>query len=92
MSQENVELLGRMFELFSERELDWDALFELLGPDIVWEVRSDFPDAGVYTGHEGVRRLSDVFDEAVGETGTGRSNTSTSEVVSSCRFVGADWA
>ena len=68
MSQENVELLGRMFELFSERELDWDALFELLGPDIVWEVRSDFPDAGVYTGHEGIRRLSDAFDEAVGET------------------------
>jgi ketosteroid isomerase-like protein len=68
MSQENVELLGRMFELFSERELDWDALFELLGPDIVWEVRADFPDAGVYTGYDGIRRLSDVFDEAVGAT------------------------
>ena len=68
MSQKNVELLRRMFELFSERELDWDALFELVGSDIVWEVRSDFPDAGVYTGYDGIRRLSDVFDEAVGET------------------------
>ena len=68
MSQENVELLRRLFELFSERELDWDAIFELVGPGIVWEVRSDFPDAGVYTGHEGIRRLSDAFDEAVGKT------------------------
>ena len=68
MSQQNEELLRRLFELFSERELDWNALLELVGPDIIWEVRSDFPDAGVYTGHEGIRRLSDVFDEAVEET------------------------
>ena len=47
MSRENVELLRRMFELFSPREMDWDAVFQLLDPDIVWEVRSDFPDAGV---------------------------------------------
>ncbi len=68
MSQADVELLCRMFELFSERENDWDALFELVGPDIVWEVRSDFPDAGIYTGYEGMRRWSDAFDEAVEET------------------------
>ena len=68
MSQADVELLCRMFELFSERENDWDALFELVGPDIVWEVRSDFPDAGIYTGHEGFRRLNAAFDEVVDET------------------------
>jgi ketosteroid isomerase-like protein len=68
MSQENVELLRRMFELFSHREMDWDAVFQLLDPDIVWEVRSDFPDAGIYSGYEGVRQLSETFDEAVEQT------------------------
>jgi ketosteroid isomerase-like protein len=48
--------------------MDWDAVYELVGPDIVWEVRSDFPDAGVYTGYEGLRRWSSAFDEAVEET------------------------
>jgi ketosteroid isomerase-like protein len=68
MSRESEELLRRMFELFSERELDWDALLELVGPNIVWEVRADFPDAGIYTGYEGMRRLSAAFDEVVDET------------------------
>ncbi len=68
MAQQVVEVLRRIFELFSEREMDWDALFQLVDPDIVWEVRSDFPDAGIYTGHEGLRRLSAAFDEAVRET------------------------
>jgi ketosteroid isomerase-like protein len=68
MPRETEELLRRIFGLFSERDLDWDALFELVGPDIVWEVRSDFPDAGIYRGYEGVRRLSAAFDEAVEQT------------------------
>jgi ketosteroid isomerase-like protein len=68
MSQQNVDVLRRLFDLFSERDVDIDAVLELVGPDIVWEVRSDFPDAGVYTGHEGVRRLNAAFDEVVDET------------------------
>jgi len=68
MPQENVERLGRLFELFSEVELNWEAMSELVDPDIVWEVRSDFPDAGVYTGYEGLRRLNDAFDDVVEET------------------------
>jgi ketosteroid isomerase-like protein len=63
-----VDLLRRLFELFSERDVDMDAVLELVGPDIVWEVRSDFPDAGIYTGHEGMRRLNAAFDEVVDET------------------------
>ena len=43
MSQESVGLLGRMFALLSEEDMDWDANSELIAPDIVWEVRSDFP-------------------------------------------------
>jgi ketosteroid isomerase-like protein len=68
MSQTGVDVLRRMFELFSERTLDWEAIFELVDPNIVWEVRQDFPDAGIYTGYEGMRRLSAAFDEAVAET------------------------
>jgi uncharacterized protein len=68
ISEQNVELLHRLFELFSEREVDLDAILELIGPDVVWEVRSDFPDAGVYRGHEGFRRLNAAFDEVVDET------------------------
>ena len=68
MSQENVELLRRLFELFSERDLDWDLVFELVAPDIVWEVRPDFPDAAVHIGPDGMRRLSDGFDDVVDET------------------------
>ena len=68
MSQEDVQRLGRLFELMSEPEMDWEALHELVDPDIVWEVRSDFPDAGVYSGYEGLRRLSAAFDDAVEET------------------------
>ena len=68
MSQENEELLGRMFALFSEEDMDWDAIFELMAPDIVWEVRSDFPDAGSYRGYDGMRRLSAAFDEVFEKT------------------------
>jgi ketosteroid isomerase-like protein len=68
MSQENAQRLGRVFELMSEPELDWEALCELVDPDIVWEVRSDFPDAGVYRGYDGLRRWSDAFDEVVEQT------------------------
>jgi ketosteroid isomerase-like protein len=68
MSHENVEVLRRLFELFSEREVDVHAVLELIGPDVVWEVRADFPDAGVYRGHEGFRRLHAGFGEVVDET------------------------
>jgi ketosteroid isomerase-like protein len=68
MSGRVVEVVRRLFELFSARELDWDSVFELVDPDIVWEVRSDFPDAGIYTGYEGMRQLSAAFDEVVEET------------------------
>jgi ketosteroid isomerase-like protein len=68
MPEENVQRLGRLFELMSEPEIDWEALHELVDPDIVWEVRSDFPDAAVYRGYDGLRRWSDAFDEVMEQT------------------------
>ena len=68
MAPEQVQRLSRLFELMSEPAMDWEALHELVNPDIVWEVRSDFPDAGVYTGYDGLRQLSATFDDVVEET------------------------
>ena len=63
-----VEPIARLFELFSAPQMDWEAVYELTDPDIVWEVRRDFPDAAVYLGHEGIRRWSDSFDAVVEAT------------------------
>jgi ketosteroid isomerase-like protein len=68
MAEENVERLSRVFELFTEPDVDWEALSEFVDPGVVWEVRSDFPDAGVYTGYDGLRRLSDAFDDVMEQT------------------------
>jgi ketosteroid isomerase-like protein len=68
MAPEHVQRLSRLFELMSEPEMDWAALHELVDPDVVWEVRSDFPDAEVYKGYDGLRRLSAAFDDAVEQT------------------------
>jgi ketosteroid isomerase-like protein len=66
MSQENVEIVQCAFEAVERG--GGEALLQLLDPDIVWEVRSDLPDADTYRGHEGVRRLFEVFDEVLKES------------------------
>ena len=60
MSEENVELVRRLLDMFAKR--DHEGVFEFYDPDIEWDARlalggasiaSDL--AGVYRGHEGVR-------------------------------------
>jgi ketosteroid isomerase-like protein len=72
MSQENVEVVQRAFEASrrpDQREGDDpDAILEFLDPAVVWEVRSDLPDADTYTGYEGMRRLFATFREVLDET------------------------
>jgi ketosteroid isomerase-like protein len=58
MSQENVELVRRLLEMFAKRE--HEAVFAFYAPDIEWDARNfnapGFTDlVGVYRGHEGVR-------------------------------------
>jgi ketosteroid isomerase-like protein len=58
MSEQNVELVRRLLEMFARRE--HEAVFAFYDPDIEWDatyIRSrGFDDlAGVYHGHEGVR-------------------------------------
>ena len=60
MSQENVEIVRRLFEADGR-----EAQFALLDPEIEWRVRPDLPDADVYKGHDGLWRMFDTFDEAL---------------------------
>jgi ketosteroid isomerase-like protein len=71
MSEENVEVVREAFEASrrpDQGEGDPEAIFEFFDPAIVWEVRSDFPDAETYTGYEGMRLLSAAFREALDQT------------------------
>jgi ketosteroid isomerase-like protein len=61
MSQENVELSRRAWELFNDRE--WDAFWSLVDEDVEWHSRADEPDADVYHGQESVRRYVDRWTE-----------------------------
>jgi ketosteroid isomerase-like protein len=43
---------------------NFDLVFELLHPDIVWTAIEDAPDAGTYRGHDGVRAyMQDWLDD-----------------------------
>jgi ketosteroid isomerase-like protein len=71
MSEENVDIVRRSFEASRRsdlREDDPEAVLEFLDPAIVWEVRSDLPDAQTYVGYEGMRRLFRAFREVLDET------------------------
>jgi ketosteroid isomerase-like protein len=59
MSQENVELVRRLLDMFARR--DHEAVFAFYDPDIEWDATAA-PDfgavddlSGFYRGHEGVR-------------------------------------
>ena len=43
---------------------DFDVVFELVDPGIVWTAIEDAPDAGTYRGHDGVRTyMQDWLDD-----------------------------
>jgi ketosteroid isomerase-like protein len=46
------------------RHMDFDVVFELVDPGIIWTAIEDAPDAGTYRGHEGVRSyMQDWLDD-----------------------------
>jgi ketosteroid isomerase-like protein len=53
MSQENVRVATRLVEQAAQG--GFDAVWELLDPDLAWETSPNLPDAGVYRGRERVR-------------------------------------
>jgi ketosteroid isomerase-like protein len=54
MSQQNVEVVRRVFEAHDRR--DWDAVYSFYAPSVVWEdVDGLWGDWGTARGREGVR-------------------------------------
>jgi ketosteroid isomerase-like protein len=46
------------------RHMDFDVVFELVDPGIIWTAIEDAPDAGTYRGHEDVRSyMQDWLDD-----------------------------
>jgi uncharacterized protein len=63
MSQENVEVVRRSNMLFNVG--DWDAVRELLHPDIEWVIAREHPDARTLIGHEAVADYRREWQTAV---------------------------
>ena len=79
MSQENVEIVRRIYEAWATG--DWRASEQALDPHVVLVARPDFPEFGVFSGPAGIktymRRFLEQFErvtaeaeqiEAVGDT------------------------
>ena len=53
MSQQNVEIVQRVYAPYAEGRLD----FEFIDPEIEWRGPREFPDLGeAHHGHEGITR------------------------------------
>jgi ketosteroid isomerase-like protein len=66
MSQENVEVVRRVYEAAARR--DSVSVFALYDPDVELDAtRMGVGDLGIYHGHEGLRRLFGEFREVWGE-------------------------
>jgi ketosteroid isomerase-like protein len=61
MSQENVEVVRKLYELQGKPEI-----WELLDPHIVWINYASAPETRPYVGHEGVREWMAAFQPHVG--------------------------
>lgn len=62
MSREDVELVQAGFAAFAE---GGNKVFEFLAEDVEWRARDDLPDADIYRGHDGVRRLFSRFTDVM---------------------------
>jgi hypothetical protein len=83
VAQQNVEIVRRALVSSrgrDRRERDPEAILEFLDHTIVWEVRSDLPDAAICGGHEGMKRLFATFAMPSKRLGISRSNSSTPEI------------
>ena len=68
MSEENVEIVRRGFEVWNTG--DMDALRELYDPGIVWRPAEGWPEPGPYAGREAVMRQWQRNREPWGDAAT----------------------
>ena len=63
MSQQNVELVRRLMEIYNERSFEQNA--DLIDPDIAWDVsRVGVPDVGLSTGRAELRDFARDWEES----------------------------
>jgi ketosteroid isomerase-like protein len=63
MSQENVEIVRRFYECWTNR--DFDGVMECSDPDVLFDwSESRSPYTGVYAGHEGLMEFRTELEEA----------------------------
>jgi ketosteroid isomerase-like protein len=67
MSQENAELVRRVYDLWNRGHID--AATDLFHPEVVWHGYTHLPDSGRRDGVEAVRAWVTDFAEAWGEIG-----------------------
>ena len=65
MSQETLEVVRRLYELWNRGDVD--SATEMLEPGVVWHGYSHLPDPGVRHGADQARRWATEFAEAWGE-------------------------
>ena len=62
MSQENVELVRKLFEVYNERSVGENAY--LIDPEMDWDMsRVELPDGTSYTGPEEFRHFIEAWEE-----------------------------
>jgi ketosteroid isomerase-like protein len=69
MSQDNVEVVRRIYDLWNRGEID--AATELFDPEVVWHGYTHLPDSGRRDGVDAVRAWVTDFAEAWGEIQVG---------------------
>jgi ketosteroid isomerase-like protein len=67
MSQENLQLVRRVYDLWNQGDID--AATEAFDPDVVWYGYTHLPDSGRRDGVDQVRAWVSDFAEAWGEIG-----------------------
>jgi ketosteroid isomerase-like protein len=64
MSQENVELVQKLFEVYNERSFTENE--DLIDPDMVWDMsRLELPDASSYTGPSEFLDFVEAWEEGI---------------------------
>jgi ketosteroid isomerase-like protein len=64
MSQENVEVVRRIYEAFAFDRRDFDAVRDLIHPEIAIHMRTEVPEGPTtFRGFEGARQIWDALDE-----------------------------
>jgi ketosteroid isomerase-like protein len=62
MSQENVELVRKLFEVYNQRSFEENA--HLIDPEMDWDMsRAELPDGTSYTGPEEFRHFIEAWEE-----------------------------